>query len=63
MLLSFIIYEGDVCVGKEQLFIFHSRCTWFQMKAVRGKNCLKGLSLIEYNKSETILIKMVNHTE
>ena len=35
----------------------------FKMKAVRGKNCLKGLSLIEYNKSETILIKMVNHTE
>ena len=33
------------------------------MKVVRGKNGLKGLSLIEYNQSETILTKMVNHNE
>ena len=33
------------------------------MKVVRGKNGLKGLSLIEYNQSETILTKMVNYNE
>ena len=35
------------------------------MKVVRGKNGLKGLSLVEYNKSksETKLTKMAHHTE
>lgn len=35
------------------------------MKVVGGKNDLKGLSLVEYNKSEseTKLTKMAHHTE